>query len=213
MEIEQKCPIWGTKADVECQSGDFYVEINSPRAGGKYKIKFYESPLNILEGFKKKLADNQRVKVTDWLIEKREKEEDIPEIPLEISEILKDRTEKRIQERIDNLMLFLAKRYEIGHPVETQKGDAIMMLAAHSSSLTPTEVFGFLRHCVSKGYLEELKAKGVSAYRIRGRFNNPQGNVFPPSGDIDLQVNETGKVYHMTVAGKMYAEGISKKEK
>ena len=219
---EQICPIWGTPAEIELMDDEYYA-IDSPRVGGKYRINS-----SIVEVLHENLTDDKKIKLTDWLIEEREKgAEEPPYIDEKILEDVKARSKKRIQERIDNLMLFLARRYEIGDSIETQKEDVIMMLTAHSSSLTEEEAFGFLRHCASEGYLEVL------TYRISSNCN-PQEDVSPPTeyisvkmkmiagplnldfrptGYIDLQVDEAGKVYHMTVAGKMYAEEISKKEK
>jgi nucleoside 2-deoxyribosyltransferase len=62
--VETKCAIWGTLAEEEPRSGT-YRTINSPRAGGKYKIT------DSIEKAVGESAIEHRLSLTRWLIRQR----------------------------------------------------------------------------------------------------------------------------------------------
>ena len=151
-EYPQECPIWGTEADVKNQV-DFYIEVNSLRAGGKYKRKFKES-LEELKVLRKELADDEKVKLTDWLIERREAGEDVPVID---DKALKDaitRPEKEMSKRIEDFILFYDDNYRVNEHVNVEENAMILM--AHSSSLEYWEMYDIVKTCALKGYLREV---------------------------------------------------------
>ena len=199
MAVEQKypqeCPIWETPAKVEIVYNK--VEINSPRASGKYQIWYPDvPPEDVLEGFKKKLADDKRVEMTDWLIEQREKGVVVPEIKEGVLRHIKTRREKAMSERIKSLMIFLAKEHKVGDMIidvaygqdsAIDSQDSAMMLMAYSSSSSAHSAYeasSFLTYCISEGYLEQKKSHSNSSTH-----------------------------YAMTVRGKIYAEEIIKEDK
>ena len=149
-DIEQKCIIWKTPAKVNL--GAFVFEIDSPRAGGKYQI----SDRLMDAASKYEFPDDEKIKLTDWLIEKREKGEIKPEILIDIREILKARSKKTPQERTKSLMLYLVSEYKVGEYIDIDTEEAKMMLMAHSSSSTFEEMLGWLRECKSERYLREM---------------------------------------------------------
>jgi hypothetical protein len=61
---ELTCPIWITRADSVISVGDSKV-IDSPRAGGKYKIT--NTALALINDLKAK----ETTKITNWLVEQR----------------------------------------------------------------------------------------------------------------------------------------------
>ena len=144
MTMEEKCPIWGTKTLIG-GGGTF----NSPRAGGLYRI-FEELLYLDLHDLLK--DDEERVKMTDWLIEQREAGEKYPEITRKRVEYVKSRRKKAMSERIKSLMLFLAKEYEVGRAIEYGEYNQ-MFLKAYSSSLTKDEMQACLDYCDEKKYL------------------------------------------------------------
>ena len=169
MEIEQKCPIWGTPAKVNKR--DDFFEVYSPRAGGKYQIVDLAKVALENESLEE---EEEKIRLTDWLIEVRgEGLESIilrddrvafeimaggkgrAYIDSDVIEQIKYKPKQSMRERIDILVLFLSRKYEIGALIDIVDEDAVMMLMAHSSSSTDSEMLGCLRHCVSKGYLEE----------------------------------------------------------
>ena len=164
---EGKCPIWRTKALVESR-GDSLM-IDSPRAGGKYKIT--RSALAVLQSNPFDLKE--KVKLTDWLVKQHEKEIKEPEITTRILEDVKDRPEKEREERIDRFMLYLLeanheayKKFYFGlsellwtnsdgkTKSISNEEDTLMV---YSSSRTREELHEFLEDLEKDGYLEIRK--------------------------------------------------------
>ena len=179
---EQKCFIWGTEATFKGAQ-----ILDSPRAGGMYKIMMvdFDEIIFLIESF----TDDEKIKLTDWLIEQREVGTKYPEITTKILESVKSRRKKAMSERIKSLISYLAKELDFGDVLAPQglempygkpprllKG--LDMLMAYSSTSTHEAVFSCLGYCVSKKYLADMETS-------------------PPC-------------YQMTVRGKMYAEEISK---
>ena len=182
---EQKCFIWGTEATFKGAQ-----ILDSPRAGGMYKIMMvdFDEIIFLIESF----TDDEKIKLTDWLIEQREVGTKYPEITTKILESVKSRRKKAMSERIKSLISYLAKELDFGDVLAPQglaethgtpprilKG--LNMLMAYSSTSTPDAVFSCLGYCVSKKYL----------------------------ADMDISPS----CYQMTVRGKIYAEEISKEDK
>ena len=181
--MEEKCPIWGTKAMITsywmfARGDDFASEIDSPRAGGVYKILMdCDEMIFLTESF----TEDERIKLTDWLVEQREAGVEMPEIDEGILEDIKTRPEKERSECIKSLMLFLARKYEIFELIESNEKNTRMMLKAYSSSSIDSRVLGYLSDCASEGYLER-HTEGIVLFRL-------------------------------TVKGKKYVEDISKIDK
>ena len=156
----ESCFIWRTWAEgsVNGAGGDSY-DVYSPRAGGKYRIE------GVLAGriYNTNLTDDEKIKLTDWLIEEREKgEEEPPYIDEKILGQIKTGRKKAMSERIKSLMLFLAKEYEVSDLIDiTDGGNSAMLLTAYSSSLNSREMDGCADYCASVGYLEAL---GTTTY-------------------------------------------------
>ena len=151
--LEQKCLIWGTEADV----GDISRElcVDSPRAGGKYKthFNFFGYPPKHLKNFKKKSTFDEKVKLTDWLVEQREAGVEVPHIDSGVLEHIKTRGEKGDEERIDSIMLYLVEEYTVGDQIFFEF--PAMMLMAISGSSGDSEALAYLDECVSRGYLDK----------------------------------------------------------
>ena len=152
MTAEQICAIWETEAVVGKVARDRYV-VDSPKAGGIYEVS---SEISItLKGLS---TDDEKIKLTDWLVEQHEAGVKLPKIDEGVLEHIKTRPKKAMPERIKSFMLFLAKKYEVRGRIETS--DKALM--AYSSSFEPREMSGCLEHCVSKGYLERIGEKNVT---------------------------------------------------
>ena len=145
MEMEEgKCPIWETPAKIG--KGGW---VDSPRAGGIYKVD------DLLRRSLGELEPDERVKLTDWLIEQREAGVEVPEIDVDVLECIKTRDEKAMSERIKSLMSYIAKKFRVSKVLEVQDRELAMMLTAYSSSIENEEMYECLKGCVSKEYLEE----------------------------------------------------------
>ena len=177
MEIEEKiCPIWGTEAEIEFHG--YLIEYDSPRAGGKYQIADLVYP-KILE---EELTEGEKIKLTDWLVDQREAGVEVPEIDEDVLQDIKTRPDKPRSECIKSLMLFLAKKYEIGEDI-INDDYTIMLLKAYSNSSTKHEIKACLDHCDEKKHLKR-----------------------------EVYVSHGMTAYSMTVEGKIFAEEIRKEK-
>ena len=149
MDEKQICAIWKTEALVSEKGRGLIVD--SLRAGGKYQITNSVKE-SILKNFKE---DDDKVKLTDWLIEERQAGNKVPKINIKILKHVKDRRKKAMSERIKSLMSYIAKKFEVHGLLQVQHLELQRMLTAYSSSKEFEEMYGCLRYCASKEYLEE----------------------------------------------------------
>ena len=164
MQDDQRCPIWGTGANIKIESSQIR-EWESPRTGGKYKL---DPPIfRRLEGTPLEsappstpLEENEKVKLTDWLIAERKKGVESPIVTDKVIEYIKTQPEKPMSERIKDFMAHLVGAYPLGFAVviiplpyqETSPSQNYEMLA-HSSSLTFESLKAIAIYCANKGYL------------------------------------------------------------
>ena len=164
--LEQKCPIWETQILSVESSGDSLI-IDSSRAGGKFRIT--RSALEVLQSNPLD-EEKKKVKLTDWLTERREEGITEPEITERILEDVKDRPEKEGKKYIDSFMLYLKANYEAYEKFyvglsgfdapglhEKYGYNTEYPLMAYSGSTTPEELHEFLKKLEKDGYLEIRK--------------------------------------------------------
>lgn len=154
MSEKEKCPIWGAKAEFDPKIGDYDI-VNSPRAGGKYKISGTAEA--IAEGF----ADNEKVLLTDWLLEQRRLGVKLPEITSDTLEVIKKRRPLLVYERADNLLRYLEQKNELlGDVVKfetyahTESNDELL---AWTSSKKTSEVLTLVEYCAKQEWIEYQK--------------------------------------------------------
>ena len=103
-----QCPIWGTPAEVHPMTGLLEYMVQSDRAGGRYIVDDL-SRMN-LEG----CTEDERVLITDWLVERRSLGEKAPKLVGDIDIILSRRS-KNVKERCEALLLFVdANQLKVG---------------------------------------------------------------------------------------------------
>ena len=148
---EEKCFIWGINVKRWSPSleGSHAGFADSPRAGGRYTV---EGPLKYYH--LRELKPDEKVKLTDWLIEQREAGVETPHIDNGVLEHIKTRRKKAMPERIESLMSFLAKNFEIHDAIKVSDPDIMQELLAHSSSSTHEQLPIYLEYCESKRYLK-----------------------------------------------------------
>ena len=111
MNENSACPIWGTPAavslshdanDIQCDEGSTeYQDVDSPRAGGRYRIRKDASVLLHEVSLKARL--------TSWLIEQQQLGEKCPEITAKTIENVERRRWLPIRERADRLLRYFGK--------------------------------------------------------------------------------------------------------
>ena len=180
MDTPQICDIWNTTARVTPADRGTYI-FESPRAGGKYQVD--SRALDNLSG----LSDKIKVRLTDWLVEKREEGEDTPEITIYVLKSIEDRPDKSPFDCLKSFMVYLSRHCKAGEII-TISDEFEDMLMAYSSFLETEELISCVNHCVSEGYLECLN-RG-SRYRM-----TMQGKIFATQS-----TNEDIKNYQCFVA-------------
>ena len=138
------CPIWGTPALLE--AGPDSVVVNSPRAGGKYKI--VGSAIAALQNF----GIDKKTSLTWWLVEQRRQGNSQPEITTyTLDEVVRLRM-PNIVERRDRLLDFIANSSSTITPRIKMAGlmtDKVRAqqeaLAAHTASQSNGEVQELIR--------------------------------------------------------------------
>lgn len=159
MNENTTCPIWGTptKAD-EIYRGDG-LNVNSPRAGGKY---FVDGRAAIMVG---DLDDREKARLTTWMIEQRRSGVERPEVWSYENYI-----ESKIQEpdtapgaRADELLKYIQKKAP--HPGREYKirefgSDDKLELFAYTESVNNKELSYLIMYLVKNGWLEENRILG-----------------------------------------------------
>ena len=97
------CPIWNTPASIEPRTG-LGETVESPRAGGRYFIA--DRATAIL----KSRDENQKARLTSWLIEQRRLGADCPKIFSPEVDQMKQRRGLSVHQRADNLLLYIQKQ-------------------------------------------------------------------------------------------------------
>ncbi len=105
MNTNGECPIWGTPAKVTSNGCDG-VNVDSPRAGGKYFIS------GTVESKVKACSEPEKVQLTDWLIEQRGLGTKQPEITSKSVKESKQRRPKPILDRSREILRYLGGRSE-----------------------------------------------------------------------------------------------------
>jgi hypothetical protein len=99
------CVIWSTRAKHLESSGDF-VELNSARAGGIYRItNSAKAQLKAISNFE----PTKKVLLTNWLVKQRQSGIAKPVITSEVLEGVFDGLRISVSERVDRLLIWLSK--------------------------------------------------------------------------------------------------------
>ena len=123
--LEYRCPIWSNSNeqqtfDAKCSynKNKGWYEVDSPRAGGKYRILCEtDKKLNPLLGdsgnidvIMRQISNGFRAKLTTWLIEKRKQVDESPLIDDEVLEQIDNKKYLPIQERINNVLKYIYEK-------------------------------------------------------------------------------------------------------
>lgn len=122
MSNENECPIWKTPAEINrdpgaCNGGGAST-VDSARAGGRYWIA--DIALSIHPG----LTNQEKAKLTTWLVEQRRLSVECPEVTSAIIDEVKRRRPLAIHVRADQLLRYLSKdQPSTGEPVNFSGDD------------------------------------------------------------------------------------------
>lgn len=177
MAENEKCPIWGTSAQLSSDRRGGY-RVDSPRADGQYYIS-REAKINL-----RTVSDEVRARLTTWLINQRLLGMEQPSILDTTIEEIKSAKPLSISERADRLLRFLAKEcpelggsfrfYPEKSPNDQSKNFGIL---AWTESVNISAVISLAQYCEELGWVKLIEAKRIQGFGIE--FYNlsmkPQG--------------------------------------
>ena len=169
--MNQKCLIWGTPAMVAPDGTRDAFRVDSPRAGGKYRIT--GTVLAIIENGV--LDDRAKALLTTALVNRRREGDNAPEVDSRFLTECKERTALSHAERADRLLAYIAERElaSPGGPVRMEVMDPGAL--AHSESWSSNQgVVGvdddlemLVKYLENNGWLEVRRPLGPEReYRL-----------------------------------------------
>ena len=161
MEGEIKCPIWGTQSIVLADEGWVQPTTSEPvltqesviisdRAGGAYRIE----PLVNVWGFAKVFTDQEKARLTTWLVDQRLQGIEAPLVTEQTIEYVKYQRALSVHERAERLLRFLAGLADtVGTGVDVNKFTHAAY--AWSESLEWKDIVFFLNYLRESGWLQQ----------------------------------------------------------
>lgn len=180
------CPIWGEPAiDLTNPPGIDGVEVNSPRAGGRYKIS--RTAIGMLEGW----SVQDKVKLSRWIAEQN----DFDDVPFlhtgNIKNIIIGRGKSPIERAEDLLSYFCKSHPAAGEYIDIPNNcnfeaysfvrglgtdritrdwydytEILFIILAHSSSSSPQEVEYLLGYLEKRGLIDKSNIQTENCYTI-----------------------------------------------
>ena len=144
------CRIWGNEYEAfgfARHDENKVVVENSPRAGGGYVFSRGAKP------WISKLSEQQKARLTTWLIDQRSQGNAQPEITAEIVEYVKNRRPLPAHERAERLLHFIAEQT---HPMGISYGIRQVEPAAYawSESVDGGEIGYFVDYLTKEGWVD-----------------------------------------------------------
>ena len=156
-----KCPIWGEEYQAEGyyrpQNRTFYVE-DSPRAAGGFVV-----PEPLVNSDVKGMTEEQKARLTTWLIDQRNQGSEQPTITSSVIEHVKSRSPLGVHERATRLLRFIAGLANaIGEEVEVDENTHSAY--AWSESTAWGEIEYLIRYLEKIGWMEGHHTLGGMFY-------------------------------------------------
>ncbi len=151
-----ECYIWNTPADMPRDSDGSSVYLNSPRAGGKYKITGTAAPML------GSLDASAKARLTTWLCNQRRGGVEYPAITSYLVNSVKSFRALTTSERIERA-LFHFRELRVGETIVTPRNEQFdnqdkmaMILAALTECVSKKELISLMNLLVEMGLITEL---------------------------------------------------------
>lgn len=166
----QTCPIWGTPATIQAQKGD-YKEVNSDRAGGRYRIT--DTAEAMLSKDTKESGLN--AKITTWLLNQRQEGVTTPKITSSTIEIAKKNAFIPFSKKIENFFKFidqqspnLTYRLRIGDAPHVKVNTNKINAAIESCETQSNELGAFAELIAKLEYIEINDMRDTISIKPKG---------------------------------------------
>jgi hypothetical protein len=154
-----ECIIWGTEATVVPKQGD-YVELDSPRAGGRYQVT--GTVVSNVGG----LRPEQKTLLTTWLVKQRRAGVKVPVVDTFVLADLDKLIPPKMSARVDAAMLALAKELRmVGQRFQVSTTDPdkaarerTLRLMAETASLSAKEVIALFEMMAQRALLTQVSS-------------------------------------------------------
>jgi hypothetical protein len=144
-----ECPIWKTPC-TDLGSNDRYDFVDSPRAGGKYKL-FGSGTAQVLE-----MTPEQKALLTSWMVKQRRFGISIPKITDKAIEEASRFAPMSFTEKVDAALLFIGSNTKIGEPIVVRHSNPLAyMLLAHAECAEIGNGQSLLKLMTTMGYILE----------------------------------------------------------
>ena len=155
-----KCAIWGTPADVRREANVDATRVDSPRAGGSYRISGPDRAAIRLAA----LDDQTKAKLTTLLIDLRQGGDEIPIVDWDLVEESMSRPALDRAARAGRLLRFIsdAEKRSPGDVPRLSVVDPGVLAHSESWSDHPVHQYELWKHLESKGFIEGQQALGGS---------------------------------------------------
>ena len=183
LKIRPECLIWETPAELINVENEYRRHYNSPRTGGEYVIEAGVIPT-------KGLDDEERAKITTWLVKQREDNNNpCPVLTPETVKQAKAMTLPPAEERVTRLLRFFQQQVPFGETINLHHRDDSLVYGteigltacAHASAESDNQFKAMLEYCDGLGFISEVRDEPL----------------FLPLTEIKL-----------TVEGQMYLEAL-----
>ncbi|CAN5272158.1 hypothetical protein BH10PSE9_BH10PSE9_00570 [soil metagenome] len=165
------CAVWGTPAAISAVPGGDWIDINSTRAGGRYRIT--GSAVHMVNA----LGDLEKAKLTTWLVNERRLGTGAPEITTQTIHQIAEMPRLRVSERLDRALLLLqAELPEIGQCFEfvgastPEKLERLDRLCAWTESTGTSQVVWLLQQLATLNLLSQERDRWSITHLGWGRL-------------------------------------------
>ena len=172
------CPIWKTPMKYQCS--EEYVLIDSPRAGGKYKID-EDTAKHLYSLDHASFNDYGRARLTSILVRNRLNGTSEPTVSISEIEEAKKSTPLEVWKRADRILCYFLQHSEsldhniVVHPIGRFIVDEY--LKAWSESIQKDDIIYLLDYCCKKGWLDKKQiwySLTVDGHKYLGNLNKNQ---------------------------------------
>jgi hypothetical protein len=200
------CIIWGTDAkDMASRDGD-YFDLDSPRAGGRYRVTG-SAQRGVME-----LSEERKTLLTTWLVKQRRAGVQVPVVTTYVLADLDKLTPMKMSARVDAAMLALAKEMpRVGQQLYPGNPKISMRLTAETGSMDEGDLRALLVMMTERGLLKDVNSWSAFVITAKGwdrieeleatRPSTTQGFVAMWFGGTMLPVFQEGFVPAIEDAG------------
>ncbi len=139
MDAEQRCPIWGTAANVQSGGMEDVLYVDSPRAGGKYVVTGTAAAM-LRHADPQTIDPETRAKLTTWLVDQRRLGDAEPLVDSSSIERAKNAARLPIIERVYRLLELFARHTKVIGAAVKPDSNFANLIGAWTEAESPQQI-------------------------------------------------------------------------